>query len=49
MLSGKLYCGICGEKLTATGGTSQNGKQHHYYRCKDRDCCKKAERKNFIG
>lgn len=48
LLSGKLYCGICGEKLTATGGTSRNGKQHHYYRCKDKVCRKKAERKDFL-
>lgn len=48
-LAGKLYCGECGEKLVAVGGTSRNGEQHHYYRCKNyKNCAKKNERKSFI-
>ncbi|MGN0649172.1 MAG: recombinase family protein [Oscillospiraceae bacterium] len=49
-LAGRLFCGECGEKMIAVGGTSQNGTQHHYYRCKNRGkCCdKKAERKDFL-
>lgn len=47
-LSGKLYCGLCGERLIAVGGTSRNGTQHHYYRCKHKECRKKAERKDYI-
>lgn len=46
-LSGKLFCGNCGEKMIAVGGTSQNGEQHHYYKCKCKDCKKKAERKSY--
>ena len=30
------------------GGTSGNGEQHHYYKCKCKGCVKKAERKSFI-
>ncbi len=48
LLSGKLFCGHCGEKMIAVGGTSQNGEQHHYYKCKKKGCEKKAERKDFL-
>lgn len=36
--------------MIAVGGTSQNGTQHHYYRCKCRGkgCDKKPERKDFL-
>lgn len=36
--------------MTAVGGTSRNGEQHHYYRCKNCSCgcTKKAEHKSFI-
>ncbi|MBQ8195813.1 MAG: recombinase family protein [Oscillospiraceae bacterium] len=48
-LASKLYCGECGEKLIAVSGTSQNGEQHHYYRCKGKpQCSKKAERKSYL-
>lgn len=49
LLAGKLFCGNCGEPMIAVGGTSRNGEQHHYYRCKGyKECGKKAERKGFI-
>lgn len=49
LLAGKLFCGNCGAPLIAVGGTSRNGQQHHYYRCKNfKECGKKAERKGFI-
>ena len=49
-LAGRLKCGICGESMIAVGGTSQNGTQHHYYRCKCRGkgCNKKPEWKDFL-
>lgn len=36
--------------MIAVGGTSQNGTQHQYYRCKckGKGCDKKAERKDFL-
>lgn len=52
-LSGKLFCGVCGEQMIAVGGTSHNGEQHHYYKCRSHKldsgkCGKKPERKSFI-
>ena len=32
VLSGKLFCGYCGNLMTAETGTSQTGKLHHYYK-----------------
>lgn len=45
ILSGKLFCGYCGNLMTAETGTSQTGKRHHYYKCfgrKRNKGCKKA-------
>ena len=45
VLSGKLFCGYCGNLMTAETGTSQTGKLHHYYKCfgrKRNKGCKKA-------
>lgn len=49
-LAGKIFCGYCGEKMIAVGGTSRTGAQHHYYKCnnKQQKCEKKAERKDFF-
>ena len=47
-LAGRLFCGYCGEKMTAVGGTSRNGTQYHYYKCKNKDCRKLAERKDYL-
>ncbi len=45
ILSGKLFCGYCGNLMTAETGTSQTGKLHHYYKCfggkKNKHRCKK--------
>lgn len=52
LLQGKLYCGYCGSKMIADGGTSHTGKQYHYYVCKSHkksnNCNKKNEEKNMI-
>ena len=32
-LTGKLYCGLCGDKMTGVSGTSQNGNPFFYYTC----------------
>ncbi len=47
-LSGRLFCGYCGEQMIAVGGTSRNGTQYHYYKCKNKNCQKLAERKDYI-
>ena len=52
ILTGKLYCGYCGELMTGDMGTSRNGSRHRYYTCfrrkKRRTCNKKSEKKDFI-
>lgn len=37
LLSGKLYCGLCGSPMTGCSGTSKTGKIYSYYRCKGKD------------
>lgn len=34
LLSGKLFCGICGHNMTGTSGTSKNKTTYRYYECK---------------
>ena len=34
LLSNKLYCGLCKEKMIGKSGTSKTGKLHTYYSCK---------------
>jgi len=52
ILTTKLYCGLCGEMMVGTGGTSKTGKVHHYYGCKSKikkkGCTKKNVHKNMI-
>lgn len=47
-LAGRVFCGHCGSQMNATGGTGREGKQYHYYKCKNTECEKKAESKDFI-
>ena len=37
LLSGKLYCGLCGSPMTGCSGTSKTGKVYTYYRCRKKD------------
>lgn len=32
-LTGKLFCGLCGEQMTGVSGTSKSGKLCYYYAC----------------
>lgn len=43
LLSGKLFCGLCGSPMTGTSGTSHTGARHYYYICNNRrvKACKK--------
>lgn len=50
MLTGKLFCGNCGEPMGGSWGTSKNGNRYNYYVCngqknKKSSCHKKPERK----
>ena len=53
MLTGKLFCGLCGSPMSGSAGTGKHGERHYYYSCSARkrrlsDCKKKNERKDFI-
>lgn len=53
ILSGKLYCGHCGNLMTAETGTSKTGAIHKYYKCYGKkrkvcDCDKRNVRKEDI-
>lgn len=43
ILTGKLFCGKCGDLMTAGGGTGRHGKKHYYYVChnKRKNTCDK--------
>lgn len=52
ILTGKLYCGYCGNLMTGDMGTGRNGNRYYYYTChrkkKNKACSKKSEKKDFI-
>lgn len=51
MLTGKLFCGMCGESMVGICGTSKSGERHYYYLCNGKKahvCDKKNERKEKI-
>lgn len=51
LLTGKLFCGKCGEPMTGDGGTSKTGKVYQYYTCNNRrlkKCDKKRAPKKWI-
>lgn len=56
LLSNKLYCGLCKDKMTGKSGTSKTGKLHTYYSCKsankhicDMDAVKKDDIEDIIA
>ena len=52
LLTGKLYCGDCKEKMTGTSGTSKTKDLHTYYICKNskahKNCNKKRIKKDYL-
>ena len=51
LLARKLYCGHCGTKMIADGGTSKKGVKYYYYACKKKkagECNKRRERKDRL-
>lgn len=36
LLTGKLFCGHCGEAMVGISGTGRHGDTHYYYRCQGR-------------
>lgn len=51
-LTGKAFCGLCGEAMTGDSGTSKNGVTHYYYTChgkkSGKGCRKKSLRKDYL-
>ncbi|GHV19079.1 recombinase RecD [Clostridia bacterium] len=48
LLSGKLYCGECGEAMQGESGNGRSGETHYYYTCtarKRKKICKKENHK----
>ena len=52
LLSGKLYCGLCGAIMTGETGTSKTNKIYHYYKCSSKkrfqSCNKENVKKEWI-
>lgn len=52
LLTGKLFCGMCGTTMVGDSGTSRNGSKHYYYTCRNKrkhqGCKKLSEKKDFI-
>ena len=52
LLSGKVYCGLCGESMIGVSGRSKTGDMHYYYTCTGRRrlkiCKKNHEKKDFL-
>ena len=52
LLTGKIWCGLCGETMAGDAGTSHTGARHYYYSCRGqknkKTCHKKKERKADI-
>ena len=52
LLTTKVFCGHCGERMVGESGTSRNGTIYRYYKCIGRKhgskCDKKPERKEWL-
>lgn len=51
LLTGKLFCGKCGERMSGVSGRGKSGAKHNYYACmghKKRLCDKKSVRQDWI-
>lgn len=47
-LTGKLYCGLCGEPMHGSGGTGKSGKRYYYYMCKEKGSCRLRVRRELV-
>ena len=51
ILSGKLFCGLCGAPMVGVSGTGKTGKTWYYYSCQGKrrkKCSKRHEKKDFL-
>ena len=46
MLTGKLFCGLCGSPMTGVSGTGKHGDVHYYYVCQSRRNKKSCTKEN---
>lgn len=44
LLSGKVFCGHCGNSMIGESGTSKNGTKHYYYKCSTRKVSKSCDK-----
>ena len=47
LLTGKAFCGECGESFYGESGTSRKGKTYYYYNCKNRKISKTCTAKKY--
>ena len=52
LLTGKLFCGLCGARMVGIAGTGKAGTVHHYYQCQERrlrhSCKKENVRRDWL-
>lgn len=51
VLTGKLFCGLCGQSMVGISGTGKSHKKWYYYSCngkRKKICQKRHEKKDFI-
>lgn len=52
LLTGKLFCGLCGSPMVGISGTSKTGAKHYYYVCQGKrlahNCRKENVRRDWI-
>lgn len=52
MLTGKLFCGMCGAPMVGVSGTGQHGELHYYYVCqakrRDHTCTKQNVTRDWL-
>ncbi|MBO4897872.1 MAG: recombinase family protein, partial [Clostridia bacterium] len=52
ILTGKIFCGLCGNSMIGVSGTSKTGTKHRYYCCRNaknkKSCSKKRIKKDLL-
>ena len=48
MLTGKLFCGLCGSPMVGVAGTGKHGELHHYYVCQSRRSGQGCPKQNVV-
>lgn len=48
MLTGKLFCGLCGSPMVGVAGTGRHGERHYYYVCQSRRKGQGCQKENVV-